>query len=114
MTSQEAPTSPHMQPADVGVREFLCSGSLQVSSEEVGEEGMQAEAPDGCHPGRSQSPGLFANPPHHAGQTEPSVPRGLSWDSGPLRPAAWEGAGLSPGGLPQVGQPQDQMESVHS
>ena len=75
MTSQEAPTSPHMQPADVGVREFLCSGSLQVSSEEVGEEGMQAEAPDGCHPGRSQSPGLFANnPPPMLGKQSPPSP----------------------------------------
>ena len=113
VTSQEAPARPHMQPADVAVREFLCSGSLQVSSEEVGEEGMQAEAPDGRHPGRSRSPGLFANPPP-CWANRALVPRGLSWDSGPLRPAAWEGAGLSPGGLPQVGQPQDQMESVHS
>lgn len=112
VTSEEAPTSPHMQPVDVGVREFLCSGSPQVSSEEG--ERKACRLRDGRHPGQSPSPGLLATPPHHAGQTEPSIPGGLSWESGPLRPAAWEGAGLSPGGLPQVGQPQDQMESVHS
>lgn len=89
MTSQEAPTSPHMQPADVGVREFLCSGSLQVSSEEVGEEGMQAEAPDGCHPGRSQSPGLFANNP----------------------PPCWANRALRPQG-PELGQRPPEARSL--
>ena len=89
VTSQEAPTSPHMQPADVGVREFLCSGSLQVSSEEVGEEGMQAEAPDGCHPRRSQSPGLFANNP----------------------PPCWANRALRPQG-PELGQRPPEARSL--
>ena len=61
VTSKEAPTSPHMQPVDVGVREFLCSGSLQVSSEEG--ERKVCRLRDGHHPGQSQSPGLLANPP---------------------------------------------------
>lgn len=69
---------------------------------------MQTEAPDATQAGAQ---GCLPTP-HCAGQTEPSVPRALGWDSGPLRPAAWEGAGLSPRGLPQLGQPQDQMESV--
>lgn len=88
VTSQEAPARPHMQPADVAVREFLCSGSLQVSSEEVGEEGMQAEAPDGRHPGRSRSPGLFANPP-----------------------PCWANRALRPQG-PELGQPPPEARSL--
>lgn len=78
------PRSPRPVPTcsprrDVSIRAFLCSGSPQVSSEEVGEEGMQAETPDAT---QARAQGCLPTP-HCAGQTEPSVPRALGWEAAP-------------------------------